>query len=159
MAKQKKKKQKLGELERFDAGVKQAQEQIKRDGIVTVNEVGLQAVNNAFERLNAQVAQMKAAAEDVISNADDTGCTEDLTVTSKAAIERLEQVIGRLKPKATVPQIESRKQNLRDAETLLLDIRTRPLPDLTKIWANLTDAEVNEEVSHIARVHEWLNLS
>ena len=54
---------------------------------------------------------------------------------------------------------ESRTQNLRDAETLLLDIRNHPLPELSEIWADLTDEQIEDEVNRIAHLHEWLNLS
>lgn len=54
---------------------------------------------------------------------------------------------------------EKRKQNLLDAMVLLEDIKSKPTPDFAAIWADLTDAQVEDEVSYLAHVHEWLQLN
>lgn len=53
----------------------------------------------------------------------------------------------------------NRAQDLLDASVLLEDIKNHATPNLAVIWSDLTDEQVEEEVSNIAHLHEWLGLS
>jgi hypothetical protein len=46
---------------------------------------------------------LKTALLDLFASEDNTGCTADLTVVSKAAVDKLQQIYNELNPKTTKP--------------------------------------------------------
>jgi hypothetical protein len=56
-------------------------------------------------------------------------------------------------------EADVREQNLRDASVLIEVIKNNPTPNLAVIWADLSAADVADELDRIAHIVEWLNLS
>jgi hypothetical protein len=64
-----------------------------------------------------------------------------------------------LKVLASCDAANVRTQNIRDAAVLLEVIKNNPSPDLFVIWADLSAADVADEVDRLSHLVEWLNLA